>query len=318
MEVAITIIIPCYNSYSHMERCLKSIEMQTYRNFEVLFIDDCSQDDTYEQLQKYKNNSNFSVRLYRLDKNSGPGVARNYGIKKAKGKYICFCDSDDWYEIDFLEKMYNKIISSKSEIVMCNYKKHTSTNTELMNYTKYFSSRTKRDYIINSKTSMCLLMINRNLFNGLDIPKLYNGEDIAFVPIIESKAKKISHVDDYLYNYYIRKNSLSTKKDEKIYLSLIESFLIIKKNILLCDEVMIEYIGIKTIIYGVTLILFKLKKDKLISGIISSFEDDFPKWNTNTYINNLPTYKRLYLFCIKHRLYFICRFYALIHSKMEN
>lgn len=104
-----SIVIPCYNSWRYMERGLHFLEKQTFIDFEVIFVDDCSTDDTYCQLEKYQQQSILSIRIIRNIKNSGPGESRNYGIKMAKGDYIAFLDSDDWYEVDFLEKMYGQL-----------------------------------------------------------------------------------------------------------------------------------------------------------------------------------------------------------------
>ena len=85
-----SIVIPCYNSWRYMERGLHFLEKQTFIDFEVIFVDDCSTDDTYCQLEKYQQQSILSIRIIRNIKNSGPGESRNYGIKMAKGDYIAF------------------------------------------------------------------------------------------------------------------------------------------------------------------------------------------------------------------------------------
>ena len=103
-----SVIIPCYNSWQFMERGLRSLEEQSFSDFEVIFVDDCSTDDTYSRLITYQQSSTMNISVFRNEKNSGPGEARNNGIKRAQGEYLAFLDSDDWYEKDFLQKMYKQ------------------------------------------------------------------------------------------------------------------------------------------------------------------------------------------------------------------
>lgn len=103
MEELVSIITPSYNSVKYIGECINSIRQQTYQNWELLITDDCSKDDTIDVVTKYAMEDK-RVRLFKLDKNSGAGVARNNSIMQAKGRYIAFCDSDDMWMPDKLEK----------------------------------------------------------------------------------------------------------------------------------------------------------------------------------------------------------------------
>lgn len=104
--VKISIIIPIYNVEKYLPECLDSIISQTFSDIEIICINDGSTDDSLKILQDYKKKDN---RIIIIDKqNEGSGIARNIGLKKALGEYICFIDSDDWLENSTsLEKMYN-------------------------------------------------------------------------------------------------------------------------------------------------------------------------------------------------------------------
>ena len=117
----ISVLIPCYNGFKYMERCLLSLESQSYNNFEVIIVDDCSADDSFEQLVKYKEKSDLNINIIKNIENVGPGESRNTGIKNACGKWISFCDCDDWYEPDFLKEMIQKAINEQADLVMCDY-----------------------------------------------------------------------------------------------------------------------------------------------------------------------------------------------------
>jgi len=103
-EPEVSVIIPAYNGARYICEAIESVLNQTYRHFEIIVIDDGSTDNTREVLEPYIKNS--SIRYFYQD-NAGPGAARNYGIKYAQGSYICFCDQDDWYEKDNLERKLN-------------------------------------------------------------------------------------------------------------------------------------------------------------------------------------------------------------------
>lgn len=106
-EPLVTVVIPTYNAELYMEKCLQSVLNQTYKNIEILVVDDCSKDNTNLYI---KNLRNKKVKLLKTKKNSGgPAVPRNIGISKAKGKYIAFLDQDDLWEPKKLEICINKM-----------------------------------------------------------------------------------------------------------------------------------------------------------------------------------------------------------------
>ena len=108
-----SIIVPTFNSSKFIKRCLNSIINQSFKNYEVIFIDDFSTDNTISIIKSYKK-KNFYI--YRLKKNSGPGAARNLGIKKAIGKYISFLDADDFWFKKKLEIVHQYTYCNKTEI----------------------------------------------------------------------------------------------------------------------------------------------------------------------------------------------------------
>lgn len=99
----VSIITPSYNCSSFIGETIESIQSQTYNNWELLITDDCSPDNSREIIQSYVD-KDPRIKLLMLDKNSGAGIARNNSIKEAKGRYIAFCDSDDRWYPDKLEK----------------------------------------------------------------------------------------------------------------------------------------------------------------------------------------------------------------------
>lgn len=111
----ISIIIPVYNTSKHIERCLKSIIEQTYKTLEIIVVDDGSTDNSIDII---KGILKFDDRVKIIQKkNSGVSDSRNLGIDNAQGEWICFVDSDDYIEKDYIEQLYNYVIKSEADIV---------------------------------------------------------------------------------------------------------------------------------------------------------------------------------------------------------
>jgi len=317
--VTFSIIIPYFNSHDFIKKCFFSLENQEMKNFEVVIVDDCSREVSYKKLLEHCKNTRFNLKIFRLNKNSGPGVARNKGIKEAKGKYLLFCDSDDWYENNLTKILTIEIDKNKSDIIFFDYNKIIKEKKMKANSLDFFKSNfSKEFYIANVKASLCCMCIKRSLFNNIKIPNLYNGEDIAVIPILVSKSEKVSFIKDSLYNYYFRENSSSNKVSEKIPNQLLEAFEYIEKNLFDVNKEVKEFLGIKIVLYGITLNLFKLDEKNKIKKIILDFEDKYKNWSKNEYLKNLSISKRIYLYCIKKRFFIINFLFAKLHEKILN
>ena len=317
----ISIIIPCYNSSLFLRKCLGALEAQTYRDFEVLFVDDCSKDDTYEKLSEYIALSRLNARVLRNDRNRGPAYSRNRAIDVAVGDWIAFCDADDWYESDFLEKMYLSAQQNDADLVMCEYRKVFEShkkNTEihyLQNLSHDFSNE---DAMAYSKSSLCLLLLKKTIVGDVRIPNLRNGEDIAVVPCLEMQATRITVVREPLYNYYIRGESVSNCISDTICNSLFRAFEFIETGFGSKYPVLLEFMGIKIVLYGAVLNAFKANTDiSGIIGIVDGFTEKYPQWVCNRYFGTLPVFKRLFLHCVKHRFWRMAKAMARIHAKFS-
>ncbi|SMG16544.1 glycosyltransferase family 2 protein [Dethiosulfovibrio salsuginis] len=128
----ISIIIPTHNSERFLLNTIKSLQMQTDQNFEIVFVDDNSNDSTLHLIKEFKLKNKEKVQILASPQNIGPGGARNLGIKSAKGEFILFLDSDDTLTSNAIEKL-NKIIATKpidclffDALSVKNKKKHTS------------------------------------------------------------------------------------------------------------------------------------------------------------------------------------------------
>ena len=121
MEPIISVIVPVYNVEKYIDRCLESLLNQSYENLEIIFVDDCSEDGTWEEILKLSSEYP-NVFGYRTEQNSGfAGEPRNIGLRNSTAPYIMFLDSDDLYLNDACETLYNIIVEKNVDIVSGNY-----------------------------------------------------------------------------------------------------------------------------------------------------------------------------------------------------
>ena len=120
MNILVSAIVPVYNSEEFLEKCIESLRNQTLKDIEMIFINDGSTDNSLDILRGYEK---IDSRIKVIDqKNSGPSVARNNGIKVAKGDYISFSDSDDWIDKNMYKDMYTIAKKNDSDAVVCDMK----------------------------------------------------------------------------------------------------------------------------------------------------------------------------------------------------
>ena len=115
----ISVIIPCYNVEKYIDRCMESVLNQTYRNLEIILVDDGSTDGTGEIIKKYAEHDHRIKILHQ--KNKGAGAARNAGMEIASGSYIGFVDSDDWIAEDMYEYLIGIIKEEDADIAACDF-----------------------------------------------------------------------------------------------------------------------------------------------------------------------------------------------------
>ena len=244
-RIDVSIIIPVYNGEKYISECLESIRVQTLESFEVLIIDDGSEDNS-GKIAKEVAKKDERFKYTRLDR-GGVANARNKGLQLAKGEYIGFVDCDDTVEPEYIETLYKTAKDNDCDISSCNYCivrtkpfylkwKVGTRKLKTGVYTKEFYLK----HVIEDWDVRCYLwnkLWHRKLFfeNNITFPKMY-FEDIATVPRLAFHANKVAIADVALYNYFIRANSIMTSvKVEKIN-DYIMSFAIMKSYIQLNGE----------------------------------------------------------------------------------
>lgn len=207
----ISVIMPVYNIENYLTRALECLINQTFKDLEIILIDDGSTDESGKICDKYqKKDSRFKVIH---QKNSGVSVARNVGLKAATGKYIGFVDSDDVISLEMYEVLYRNIKSILADVSVCNYQSFSEAVPTLINNDNrlvcYTGNEVIKDLISDGKITNFLWnkLFKKELFNEIIFPEGKIYEDMYVLPKIFEKAKKVCYTESKLYGYYQRSNS---------------------------------------------------------------------------------------------------------------
>ena len=204
----VSVIIPVYNVEPYLEKCLDSLINQTLKDIEIICINDCSTDNSLNILEQYKNKDE-RIKLINLKENKGAAIARNEGLKIAKGEYLGFVDPDDYVDLNFYEELYKKAKQDDADIVKAKRKTYgidgdiamtdlneniiKSGNKFIFSY-EWWSAIYKKD-----------LIEKNNILFPIECRK---AQDIVFLFRCVLNSNKLSLIDNVFYNYVRRENSL--------------------------------------------------------------------------------------------------------------
>lgn len=314
-----SVIIPNYNTELLIEKCLDSFVKQKFKNFEIVITDDCSSDNSISVIKKIKEESGLNIKVIINEINVGPAKSREKAIKISRGKYIAFCDSDDWYDENYLELAYEEINKTNCDICFLGFKtvleKKGKTYTREQKINPRMGNMTKKQILTMDVDSLCTMVINRDIFRDIMFLDLRNGEDMALIPLLITRSESFSVVCKCPYNYLYREGSASLSPNLNVVNSLVASYEYIYDSLSsqYADEC--EYLGIRNLLYGGLLNLFKYRFDICFAQkIIDEFERKYPHWRDNCYQEGLPKYKKIFLNAVKHRAFFMMWILAKIHK----
>ena len=212
MNDLITVIVPIYNTSKYLDKCINSIIKQTYENIDIILINDGSNDNSQEICEKYQKKDK-RIRLIN-QKNKGVSKARNKGLELSKGKYISFIDADDFIEQNMLEKMYENISKTQSDVTVCGYDFYKNGKYKFIKEKNYTLEKEKKyEGIFNF--SVCNKLYKKEILENIKFDNKKIAEDIAFNFKVFQKINKISFIlETPLYHYRIRKESASNTYNE--------------------------------------------------------------------------------------------------------
>lgn len=222
----ISIIVPVYNVEKYLKKCVDSIVNQTYKNLEIILVDDGATDNSGKICDELVELDN-RIKVYHK-KNGGLSDARNYGVERATGDYIGFVDSDDYIDAEMYEKLYEAIKKENVDVAECNLKIVYPEKTDLFTDQKYYQICNKQEYLEEYLKiekifgSACVRLTKADIARKLKFPvgKLY--EDTYYAYDLIGIVDKYVIVDNPYYNYLMRENSITNAKFNPRIFDLIE------------------------------------------------------------------------------------------------
>jgi glycosyltransferase involved in cell wall biosynthesis len=213
MENLVSIVTPTYNSEAFILQTIESVQNQTYKNWEMIIVDDCSIDNTANIVIE-KATSDKRISFIRLDQNSGPAKARNAGIEKVSGKYMTFLDADDIWFPEFISTSIETIIKNQVFFVFSSYRR---SNEELEFVYSDFIVPQKVTYtdILKSNSISCLTaFIDIEKLGKKRMPDIFKRQDMGLWLQYLKEIPFAFGIQKPMAIYRIRENSLSRKKSK--------------------------------------------------------------------------------------------------------
>lgn len=292
----ISIIVPVYNVYSYLDKCLKSIRNQTLKDIEVIVVNDGTKDTSQEIIDKYVA---LDKRFKSVVKeNGGLSDARNCGMKKATGEYLAFVDGDDYIEEDMYELMYEEAKSKNFDVVECDF---------TWDYPdKIIEDKTcvKDNLLIDIRVVAWNKIYKRSVIEkaNLKFTKGVRYEDVDWCYKVLANIESFSSVHKCLYHYIQRKNSIANTQNEKvrdIFIVLNNTLNYYKeKGIYEENKDELEYIYMRYIFGSSFKRVVKIKDKELMDQILdesySNLIANFPNYKDNKFLKSRKDKKNKY------------------------
>lgn len=220
MEELVSVIVPIYMVEKYLNKCVDSIINQTYKNLEIILVDDGSKDNCGNICEEYKKKDERIIVIHK--QNGGLSSARNVGIEKSNGNFITFIDSDDYISKDYIEYLYNGLKKYNLDIIITNLKKVYGKNndTKQVNIDKaddinIIDSLTALEYLIYQKKIDCSAtgkLFKREIIKDIRFPEGKIYEDMGTIYKFIMEAKNIGYTNTKKYYYLQREDSILGEK----------------------------------------------------------------------------------------------------------
>lgn len=211
-DALVSVVVPIYNSKKYIRKCLDSIANQTYKNIEIILINDGSTDGSQEICQDYVDHDE-RFRLYSIE-NNGVANARTVGLRKINGEYVCFVDSDDEIHIELIERLYQAICKFDCKLACCDanigQEEEVETSWKMKEKSAQLICLDKEyDYTQKYAHEVCWgALYHKSIVEGLVFQQdLFVGEDTLFYAQALKRAGSVAYLEEDLYGYIIRSES---------------------------------------------------------------------------------------------------------------
>ena len=313
----VSVIVPIYNVEKYLDKCIKSIQKQTYQNLEIILVDDGSPDQCGKLCDQYAEQDQRIRVLHK--KNGGLSDARNAGVGVSKGKYILFVDSDDFIDCELIKKTVESAELYQSDIVLFDYKRLEPDGSVAIcsiNNLPENQDFQLKDYpnILFESISAWNKLFLKEFFVSSKIlfPVGYYYEDLGSSPKYLLSAKTISYVKKPFYNYVIRNGSImSTAKEEKNYRDRCKMIEIVnayyrqeKAYDKYAEE--LEYLALfHAYFIPAKEILFRKDDREYIEKFREFVKQQYPKYPHNRYLENMSKKEKIQCYMIDHKQYWV-------------
>lgn len=313
----VSIIVPIYNVEKYLEKCIHSILNQTYKNLEIILVDDGSPDRCGEICDQYAKKDGRIIVLHQ--KNRGLGAARNAGIARASGKYLLFIDSDDYVDAELAEKTVKLAEDENADIVIFDYLAvEAETGREdlkgfKLRKNEIFSLREQPEALLITP-SACNKLYRRDLFlkTGMSYPEGRYYEDLGTTPKLFLQAERMVYLDSAPLYYYILRNGsiIHSKNFEKNFQDKTFVFEDILRYFEECHqremyEKELEYLAFENLYFFSSKEIILADKNSLYLEKFKDYvEKYFPEMMENVYIKKYFSKKdKLFLWLMKRKYY---------------
>ena len=297
----LSIIVPVYNVEKYLDKCLERILNSTYKDFELIVINDGTKDNSEQIITKYLDNEEYKDKITYISKeNSGLSDTRNLGMSKAKGEYIAFVDSDDYIETNMYETMMNKALEKDYDIVVSDVKLvYEDSDKEKIISSAYEKDLFNKDEIKQTMLTYYPVVWNKiykkSLLEGIEFSKGVWYEDMEFNLKVYPRINSIGVVKEPLYNYLQRGNSITYTYNDKLYDIITNMDTVIKyykaQGIYEKYKEELEYLYLRYAYATFPKRLAKCKdKKKYKEGIdfaINKVHEHFPEYKKNRYFKTM-------------------------------
>lgn len=210
-ENLVSIITPVYNAESFLFETIKSVINQTYVNWEAIFVDDCSTDNSANLIKQFAQ-EDTRIKYIKLSENSGAAVARNTKNENAKGRFIAFLDSDDKWKEDKLKNQLKFMADRGVGFTYTNYNMISEDGEELRSTIKLPEKLNYNGLLKNTAIACSSVVIDRKIIGDFRMPNVRKGQDTATWLMILRKYEYAYLIDEVLGSYRQVQNSISSNK----------------------------------------------------------------------------------------------------------
>ena len=235
MQPLISIITPNYNCGRFIAQTIESVRAQTYTNWEMLIVDDCSTDNSYQIALEYAQKDS-RIKVFQNEKNSGAAISRNKAIELSQGEYLAFLDSDDLWLPEKLEKQLQFMQENDCDFSYSKYSLIDENNIPIKKIIRIPSKLSYKKYLHHCFTGCLTVMYQKEFAKTIRSFDIKNNNDYGLFLQVVKISKNALGLNEVLGHYRIRKNSISRKKLYKIkpYFNLMHYYLSLPYILVFC------------------------------------------------------------------------------------